>query len=202
MPNCLETGKMTDIDTQDRRVQRTLTSLRQAFYELVLSTPYDDITVGDLIEKADVGRSTFYQHYSGKDDILRVSLHAPMSAMAQAVKPHTKGEDLQPILEHFWENRQFARRILTGSQRKQVIDCLSSLIEKELHIQWKSVPVAPLIPHKLTAYSLAEAQMTFVTGWILGSAHCKVDALANSIVASSRATVVALIRASESHVRL
>lgn len=193
---------MTEIESHDRRVQRTLTALRQAFYEMVLTQPYDEITVGDLIEKADIGRSTFYQHYSGKDDILRISLHGPMSAMAEAVKPESDAENLHSILEHFWENRQFARCILTGTQRKLVIDCLSGLIEQELQKQWKSIPVAPLVPHNLTAASLAEAQMTYVTGWLLGTARCEVTPLAKSILSGSQAMVKALIRESELNSRL
>ncbi|MCP3935528.1 MAG: TetR family transcriptional regulator [Actinomycetia bacterium] len=54
----------------DRRVRRTRDRLHVALMELFQEKPYDKITVSDLIDRADVGRSTFYAHYDTKDDLL------------------------------------------------------------------------------------------------------------------------------------
>lgn len=54
----------------DRRVQRTRRSLHQALMSLILEKRYDKITVQDIIDRADVGRSTFYAHFLDKDDLL------------------------------------------------------------------------------------------------------------------------------------
>src|SRR5215213_238359 len=53
----------------DRRVSRTRRSLSAALIELILEKRYDSITVQDVIDRADVGRSTFYTHYRDKDDL-------------------------------------------------------------------------------------------------------------------------------------
>ena len=55
---------------QDRRVGRTVTSLRKALTELILEKHYDSITVQDIIDRANVGRSTFYTHFRDKEDVL------------------------------------------------------------------------------------------------------------------------------------
>lgn len=55
----------------DRRAARTRKALHEALISLILRKGYDDITVQDLIDEADVGRSTFYAHYAGKEDLLR-----------------------------------------------------------------------------------------------------------------------------------
>jgi AcrR family transcriptional regulator len=56
--------------TPDRRVRRTSHALTQALVDLMLEKRYDAITIQDLLDRADVGRSTFYSHYRGKDDLL------------------------------------------------------------------------------------------------------------------------------------
>jgi len=61
-------------DGQDRRVARTRRALDTALFELIQIKRYDKITVQDIIDRADVGRSTFYAHYDTKDDLLLGSL--------------------------------------------------------------------------------------------------------------------------------
>ena len=55
---------------EDRRVRRTRKLLRDAFMALLSEKEYEAITVQDIIEKADVARSTFYAHYLDKKDLL------------------------------------------------------------------------------------------------------------------------------------
>ena len=54
----------------DRRQRRTRKAIYQAFEELVGERHYASITVGEIIERADIGRSTFYAHFATKDELL------------------------------------------------------------------------------------------------------------------------------------
>jgi AcrR family transcriptional regulator len=56
-------------ERNDRRSQRTRHLLSNALVELIREKDYNTITVSDIIERADVGRSTFYAHYRDKDDL-------------------------------------------------------------------------------------------------------------------------------------
>ena len=58
----------------DRRVRRTREALRQALLALLVERGWDAIDVQSLCERADIGRSTFYLHHGGKEDLLRGSL--------------------------------------------------------------------------------------------------------------------------------
>ncbi len=55
---------------EDRRVQRTRNMLFEAFLDLMMEKGYDAITVQDIIDRANVGRSTFYSHFADKEQLL------------------------------------------------------------------------------------------------------------------------------------
>ncbi|HEV2460660.1 MAG TPA: TetR/AcrR family transcriptional regulator, partial [Ktedonobacterales bacterium] len=55
---------------QDRRSLRTRRLVTSALMELLLEKRFDAITVQDLLDRAGIGRSTFYAHYFDKDDVL------------------------------------------------------------------------------------------------------------------------------------
>ena len=55
---------------RDRRVSKTKKAIYQAFLQLLNDKGYDATTVQDIIDLADVGRSTFYCHYESKELLL------------------------------------------------------------------------------------------------------------------------------------
>jgi AcrR family transcriptional regulator len=64
-------GKTAESPRIDRRAARTRRLLHHALMQLIVRKDYDSITVQDLLDEADVGRSTFYAHCAGKDELLR-----------------------------------------------------------------------------------------------------------------------------------
>ena len=57
-------------NTEDRRIMRTKMALHEALTGLILEKRYDKITVQNIIDRANVGRSTFYAHFLDKEDLL------------------------------------------------------------------------------------------------------------------------------------
>jgi AcrR family transcriptional regulator len=55
-------------------VARTERALNEALFALIQVKGYDKVTVQNIIDRADVGRSTFYAHYDTKDDLLLSSM--------------------------------------------------------------------------------------------------------------------------------
>ena len=69
----------------DRRSQRTRHLLSEAFVALMREKGYSAITVNDLIERADIGRSTFYSHYRDKDDLFVHELDRVIEVLSHRV---------------------------------------------------------------------------------------------------------------------
>src|SRR5260221_13091551 len=58
----------------DRRIHRTRTMLQRALISLIQKDSYEAITIQDICDAANVGRSTFYAHFTSKDDLKRSGL--------------------------------------------------------------------------------------------------------------------------------
>lgn len=55
---------------KDRRVQRTQQLLREALFALIQEKGFEKLSVQDIIDRANVGRATFYAHFDNKEDLL------------------------------------------------------------------------------------------------------------------------------------
>jgi AcrR family transcriptional regulator len=78
----------------DRRAARTRKALHVALMSLVRRKGYEAITVQDILDEADVGRSTFYSHYTGKEDLLRRGfemLRVELEEARRAARARTDG---------------------------------------------------------------------------------------------------------------
>ncbi|MQY23700.1 TetR/AcrR family transcriptional regulator [Nocardia macrotermitis] len=106
----------------DRRIRRTRDLLHRALIELMLERGYARITVQDIIDRADVGRSTFYAHFRDKDDLLVVSSTEYLrTAVAHAV-PAT-GPPLAPAhtMLHLAADHPELYRALLGPRSPAVL---------------------------------------------------------------------------------
>ena len=168
---------------KDRRVERTRKALLDAFVSLVVERRYDQIKVGDIIERANVGRSTFYEHYHDKDAILAQSIQRPFALLAQAVDVDGDAAKVRTVLEHFWSVRHASRGIFGGSARRPVARILAAMIDDRLaaraRVRGGAGPAQET--RRLLALALAEAQLGAITAWLAGEVTCTAAAMADVI---------------------
>ena len=171
----------------DRRSARTRAALLSAFVELVLSRGYAAVGVGDIIRRANVGRSTFYLHYARKDALLKESLKGPSSALAACARDDTTARTLIPLLEHFREQRSLNRVFFEHPLRSVWVKCLAALIELDLAPGSSAARRRSPIPRSLLALTVAEMQIGLITHWLTGALAVKSDHIAEALILNTRA---------------
>jgi AcrR family transcriptional regulator len=127
--------------TIDRRVQRTRLALRDALLTRMAQSGWDDVSVQDICDSANVGRSTFYVHFQSKEQLLSFSLDGLRSALSAqpSANPTTKNQGLtfvRGLLEHIHEQRQLSRAIV-GRRSSYVVqerfrDMVLQLVDTEV----------------------------------------------------------------------
>lgn len=70
----------------DRRVQKTRKLLQDSLIELVAEKGYETVTIQEILDRANVGRSTFYAHFQDKDQLL----HSILDRLDELFKQHRK----------------------------------------------------------------------------------------------------------------
>ncbi|MEK3980222.1 TetR/AcrR family transcriptional regulator [Psychrobacillus sp. FSL K6-2836] len=101
----------------DRRIRRTKNLLKGHFIQLVKEKGYKNVTVTDIVEKADYNRSTFYLHFKDKEDIAEELVAETLAELETAFHQpfiNTKVVEYDLILpssnaffRHFYVNREF-----------------------------------------------------------------------------------------------
>jgi AcrR family transcriptional regulator len=123
--------KSSTASTGDRRVRRTRANLQRALIELVAEQDLSQISIADVVDRADVSRSTFYDHYQDVHELAEAAstsmiddLIASLTAIDPApAKPSDPQEDPNPAVTafftHFAEHAGLYRSLLgpTGSAR-------------------------------------------------------------------------------------
>jgi AcrR family transcriptional regulator len=171
----------------DRRSQRTRAAVVAAFRELVFEQRrYDQIRTRDIIDRANVGRSTFYEHYRNKDEVLAESIRAPFAVLAATVDPDFDSNRLRAVLEHFWQYRTNARSIFVGAVRRPVARILATMISARLDAHHRTN--AASTHARIAAIALADAQLGAIAAWISGEIHCGPAELAAVILRIAQAT--------------
>jgi AcrR family transcriptional regulator len=172
-------------EREDRRVRRTRRALQGALRALMLEKAYDRITVQDLLDRADVGRATFYAHFRDKDallvrefEVMRRSLRQHLDTVLHA-RDHgfddgRHGEYglgvARAAFEHAagrrGEYRALVRSRSGGAILKLAHQELTSLIREHLDEAAARGRLEPVVPADVTAQYVAGALLALLTWWL------------------------------------
>lgn len=165
----------------DRRQQKTRTAIFQAFGSLLAEQSYSHITVQEIIDRANVGRTTFYDHFETKDELLKALCENLFGHIISSAKDctHTHGlysNNSAPesifchLLQHLQENDNNVLGLLSCESSEIFLryfkDSLSKLIQSQFVNQnrknKKDIPLDFLINH------ISGSFVEMVLWWIKG----------------------------------
>ena len=183
---------------EPRRIQRTRRALHKALISLVLERGYEAVTIKDVVDRANVGRSTFYAHYTSKEDLLTAEiedLRAALMAEQRAalgregsVSARSLGFS-RALFEHAQDYRD-VYRALVGERGASIIVArmralFTQLVREELS---ELLPQSAQydVPRSALTQFVVGALMSILTWWLEGGSNFKpaqVDAIFRRLTA-------------------
>lgn len=146
----------------DRRRQRTRKAAVAAFIELLMEQGYEAVAMTAVAERADLGRSTLYEHFRTKDDLLEASLAWPLGVLA-ADPPDVAA--LLHLIEHVRERAAAVRIMLEQPLRSRIARMLAARSSPGLRARGVPAPRA-----EVRALACAEGQLAALAAWMRGGA--------------------------------
>lgn len=162
-PYCPDMGQPQNPPHATDRPALTRAWIIASFNRLVLGRRYESLSVGEVTRRAGVGRSTFYEHFRDKDDVLRQALEVVLAPLADAAIGRGNTSRVLAVLNHVAENRERSIAMLDGPARAQVEQALAQLILARLN---EGTPQAQSTTHRLNASRLAGSHVAVLQTWL------------------------------------
>jgi len=154
----------------DRRVRRTRAAIQTALTDLIVEKGYDSVTVSDVIERADIGRSTFYSHFTDKRDVFDDTI----SELGGFLRSHAGDGDgvfsfSLPMFEHIVEQRSVIRALFGRGGHSVALQATRTALEGAIREDLEARPAArsldPATLSLLIAFVVG-AYVSVVTHWL------------------------------------
>jgi Transcriptional regulator len=155
----------------DRRIQRTRHSLTHAMVDLVTEKRFDDITVQNLIDRADIGRSTFYTHFRDKEDLFQKNWEGFLEFCVEQIDWTRVGDgSFFPVLflfEHLQEVQPFYRGLVLSRKSESLMKTGAEYLSQKLGEGLQAnLKYHPSIPIPILANYLATELFALLKWWL------------------------------------
>ncbi len=158
----------------DQPAGKTEQAVLATFNKMVLEDRFDDIRVADLVRESDVGRSTFYDHFRDKHDVLLQSMAGIFGILASVLEPDCDISKVEGILKHFEEHRPATRQMMNSPTMTVITKGLTAEMTRHL-------PESLTIPAIFVAQQLAEAELSLIRSWVTTASDITASELASAI---------------------
>jgi AcrR family transcriptional regulator len=157
----------------DRRVLHTRDALGDALVELMHEKPFETITVQHVLDRAGIGRSTFYTHYRDKDDLFMSDVEEFWEGMSTLVSRRGEASDrVAPVTElfaHVAEARDFYAALVASGKIHDVLELGRGHFARAIERRFVELPRARGIAAEqrpALAHALAGALMSLLSWWV------------------------------------
>ena len=157
----------------DRRTLRRRRALGAALVDLMVAHSFDDISVQQLLDRAKVGRATFYAHFRNKHDLLLGDTERFCETLEAHFLAHAAGgRRVAPVAElfaHVADFHAFQRALAQSGLQHAVFDLvtghLARLIQRRI-AELRPDLSATTLPPATTAGMLAAALVEMLGWWL------------------------------------
>lgn len=196
MPNKQGTN-VRKAESVDTRTRRTTTALALALIGLIQeSGSFEDISVSQILQRAGVGRTTFYAHFRSKEDVLHSTYEGVFGVHREQLQRDTSAKlrlfPVSEFLEHLAGARPvmaaFRKAGLADDMRTQFIGYAADIIECRI----RDLNLATTVQPRLAARMLAAALIESLDWWFdhESIAAAEIDTafhlLARTVIASTQ----------------
>ena len=155
---------------------------------LILKKDYEAITVDEICEAANVGRSTFYAHYTSKDDLRRSGLENLRRLLVERQKDALTAGDIKDrslgfsltMFEHARDHLDLYKALVGGRGGAVALGTIRRILSDLIRNELAAKRSADAIPREVVVQYVAGAFMAVMTWWLDGGAKLppqQVDAM-------------------------
>ncbi len=174
-----------------RQVQRTRQNLEEACIVLILEKGYEAVTIQDILDRANVGRSTFYSHYPDKEALLMSRFEALQQAFEEharivlehesfdMVDSHTITNLPMMMLKYVEHEHRLFKALLGKHGGSSHLNYQREYLLKYARVIFKRVAKAPLTAYELEAVSQSTVSvfLSLLVWWIDDDMPCSTEEL-------------------------
>jgi AcrR family transcriptional regulator len=153
----------------DPRAERVRTRLREAAFALAHEQPVDELTVGDIVARAEVSRQVFYQHFTDRDDAVATAFTVAFAAATteEGDDPRTR---ILRLFDFAAEHRSMYRNVVPSAVTQRVVNAFRTELQpacEEIATQGMPVvsPIAGLTPESVSRF-LVGGFMEVLRSWM------------------------------------
>ncbi|MDQ2809877.1 MAG: TetR/AcrR family transcriptional regulator [Chloroflexota bacterium] len=152
--------------TQDRRVRRTQNLLAQALIDLTLEKGYEEVTIRDITERADIGYATFFRHYRDRDALLQEVLDVVLAEITGLLSPAALATDslaVGIVVFRYVQAHTELVRVLLGS--RVVLQRLIAVVTERIAADHAPRPDS-IVPLAVAAHHYVSATIALIGWWL------------------------------------
>lgn len=183
---------------QKKRDKRSIQSsewIYDALKELMYVKDYSKITVTDIVNKANIGRTTFYRHFETIDDVLKMKCYEKFQEFRQYCIDYYKLNDvndnsfLKPFLRYWYNNSEIIELLIKANRESIIKESLTK--EVKFFIEASSVSENQVIGSHLNYFieMRVSNSISILTEWIRNDKNIQPDELADIITAQTRESI-------------
>ncbi len=158
----------------DERIRRTNERLGSALVDLIGEKPIDDVTLQEVLDRASVGRSTFYLHFRDKDDLLFSQLEQFLETISTLLSVRREDSHrVVPVTEmfaHIGNSRNKMYRALADSGRlHDFFDLAQGYFGRGIEQRLRESGRLPKVPPRelaACAFALAGSLLSLLRWWL------------------------------------